>query len=237
MTKTEWLFPDTPLFYTKDFPFGLDGLLLASFSGARKTDRALDLGCGCGVVSAFLLGAKHVAAATALDAQPAAISLVEKTAAASKLNLEAVCADWRDFSRSEKYDVVLCNPPWFPESSPASPNAARDAARRQRSSTLGDVCAAAARNLKQRGRFISCVRPDMLAELFHESVAHNLQPKRLCLVYNTQSSESPWLALTDARYGAKPGGLNISSLALYAADGKTPTDALARVYRGEFFGG
>ena len=69
--------------------------------------------------------------------------------------------------------ALLCRP------DPAAPHPVRAAARHTDSCTLADAVNAAARALREGGRFTLCHRPDQLAEVFCALRAARLEPKRL----------------------------------------------------------
>jgi predicted nicotinamide N-methyase len=80
------------------------GLALARALPARLAGRRLvELGCGLGVPA--LVAAARGAQVTALDWAAEAVALLRANAARNGLELEAVHADWRDFSGS--YELAL----------------------------------------------------------------------------------------------------------------------------------
>ena len=93
------------------------------------------------------------------------------------------CADIRQFRSipgAGAYDLVVCNPPYFPVGSgKSSGSEALAIAREERMCDLGDVCAAAAYFTRWGGRFAMVHRPERLAEAFCRLSASGLEPKRL----------------------------------------------------------
>jgi tRNA1Val (adenine37-N6)-methyltransferase len=187
----------------------VDALLLAAFAvRGRIAKLALDLGAGVGAVGLVL---HHVGAA-------ASVALVEREKALVELaraNLEHAGAPGAvyelDVARErlppalrDRADLVVCNPPYFPEGS----------ARRQkhpltakaRTGALEPFVAAAARALRgSRGRAVFAYPAASLAELFAAAASSKLVPKRLRLVH-ARAGEPARLALVELRR-AKPGGL------------------------------
>ena len=67
--------------------------------------RVLDLGCGLGNLS--IEAARNGASATAVDASPAAIQRIQKTAIAENLDIEAVLADLDKYAINGQFDTVI----------------------------------------------------------------------------------------------------------------------------------
>lgn len=67
--------------------------------------RVLDLGCGLGNLS--IAAARRGAVVTAVDASPAAIARINKTAAVEGLNIKGVLADVESYAVAGQYDTVI----------------------------------------------------------------------------------------------------------------------------------
>lgn len=188
--------------------FGTDALLLARFAQPRRQERALDLCSGCGIVALVWHDAGHRGPCTALELDPAAsalcaVSVQENDAA----HIEPLCADLRTFccagGEQGRYDFAACNPPYF-AAGPRSPDPVRAAARHTDTCTLADAVNAAARALRESGRFLLCHRPDQLAEVLCTLRAARLEPKRLAFARQRPGS-IPWLFVVEAQKGRRPG--------------------------------
>ena len=70
--------------------------------------------------------------------------------------------------------------------------------------TLADAVEAAARALRDGGRFVLCHRPDQLTEVLCTLRGARLEPKRLVFVKN-RAGDAPWLLLVQAQKGRRPG--------------------------------
>ena len=188
--------------------FGSDALLLARFALPKPRQRALDLCSGCGIVALVWHDEGHRGPCTAVELDPDASALC---AAAVRENgadhITPLCADLRDFCRAGPeqgwYDFAACNPPYF-AAGPRSPDPVRAAARHTDTCTLADAVNAAARALREGGRFTLCHRPDQLAGVFCARGAARLEPKRLAFARQRPGS-TPWLFVTEAQKGRRPG--------------------------------
>lgn len=173
-----------------------DGLLLAAFVAAKSGSLAVEFGCGSGAVGFNL--AERAGHVLMVDINPTAIELAAKTAAEGGFcNIELLCADIRDWRTEIKYDIVVCNPPYFTDG-PVSAVGGRARARHSLCMTFDDAASAAARALKQGGSFYVCCPPARLAGLFYSLKGQRLEPKTLSLVRNAAGRR--WLALVRSSY-------------------------------------
>lgn len=208
MTGTEILDHGTRVFTAPGATFGTDALLLARFATPRRGERALDLCSGCGIVALVWHDAGHRGPCTALERDPAASALCAAAARANDAgHITPLCADLRDFCRAGpeqgRYDFAACNPPYF-SAGPRSPDPVRATARHTDTCTLADAVQAAARALREGGRFTLCHRPDQLAQVLCTLRAARLEPKRLAFAKNRPESP-PWLFVVEAQKGRRPG--------------------------------
>lgn len=203
---TEILQHSTPVYTTAAHSFGEDALLLAAFCRIRPKEAACDLGTGCGILPLWWFDRGHRGVCAAVEQAPEAVELLAAAArACGAENIKPLCDDLRTFRSAVPFDLVSCNPPYFPAGAGRrSRSAARDAARRETLCTLEDVCAAGSRLLKDGGRLCLCQRPERLAQAVCLLHAAHLEPRRLQLVAQTPQS-APWLCLIEARKNRAPG--------------------------------
>ena len=98
------------------------------------------------------------------------------------------------------FDLVVSNPPYFPLGSGGSGGPARS----EECCTLEEVCAAAARLVRNGGRFALCHRPERLADVVCALRASGLEPKRLKLVSHGPGHPPALLLVEGVRQG-RPG--------------------------------
>ncbi len=127
------------------------------------------------------------------------------------------------------FDLVVCNPPYYPAGSGRLPETeALRAARSETGCTLEDICTAAAWLLRWGGSFCLVHKPERLADLCCALRARGLEPKRLRLVCR-RAGDAPSLLLLEARRGGRP-GLDIAApLCLEDGTGR-PTAELDNAY-------
>ena len=220
------LWPGGPRFPAEGgaFRVSTDSVLLGHFAAHIRAKSVMDLGCGSGVL-AVLLGLSHPGAAIAgIELRPDAAAQAKAALAANGLDGSGIlCGDLRAhraLCAAGSFDLVVCNPPYFPLGSGASaPDPARAAAREERCCTLEDVCTAAAYLTRWGGAFALVHRPERLSELCCALTRCGLEPKRLRLV-QPRPGRAPILILLEARRCGKP-GLDIEKpLLLAGADGR-----------------
>ena len=192
------------------FKFGTDAVLLAKFTDPARAKRAADLGCGTGVLAVSLAARSATVMVDCVDILPEAVALTAENAALNGLadRVRSHLADIRtiaDTLDAGAYDLVVANPPYFPQG--GGKRALGDAiadARDETHCTLDDLCRAAAYLLRWGGRFSVVHRPERLGELFITMHRHGIEPKRLQTVALT-GTHAPNLVLVEGRRGGNPG--------------------------------
>ena len=134
------------------FRTGIEPVLLAASIAARPGERVLEAGTGSGAALLCLLA--RLPEVTALGIEQNA-----RLAAVARANLEAngmaggdvLTADLLTALPPGRFDHAMANPPWHSERSTASPDPARDGAKRARPGLLTAWAAALARTLRPGG--------------------------------------------------------------------------------------
>ena len=213
---------------------GTDTFLLSSLPRLKPGLRVCDLGCGTGLLGLLLLQRQPELSVTGIDIQPAAIRLAEKAAVENGLTdrLTFRTADLRDVKSlfpTGSFDLVVCNPPYYP---PASGAVAADeslrTARAEVDCTLEDICRAASYLLRWGGSFCLVHKPERLTDLLCTLRGAAMEPKRLRPVCKTSGS-APSLVLLEGRRGGKPGLTVEAPFILQHPDG-APTAEVDAIY-------
>lgn len=214
------------------FPPGLDSFVLSSLPRLKPGMRVCDLGCGTGLLALLLLQRQRSLTVTGLDIQPEAVRLGALAASENGLSdrLTFRLEDLREtVLPAGTFDLVVCNPPYFPPSSGPPPRGeSRRTARTEASCTLEDVCRAASRLLRWGGSFCLVHKPERLADLLCALRQAGAEPKRLRLVC-VRPERAPSLVLAEARRGGRPGLTVQPPLILERPDGSA-TAELDRIY-------
>ena len=201
MKKTEQLGSYTLSWDSGVFPLGGDALALGEFSTVKPGWRVCDLGTGSGVLLLLLAGRGSGLDLTGIELDPLSAQTARENLAANRLSGEIVTGDLRTAPLSPgSFDLVISNPPYFPVGSGKSGGQARS----EECCSLEELCAAAARLVKNGGRFALCHRPERLADVICALRAHGLEPKRMRLVSHSPE-HSPSLLLLEAIKQGRPG--------------------------------
>lgn len=217
------------------FPVTTDSVLLAAFARVKPGEAVLELGCGAGLISLLLKLREPGIRLCAVELSAAAAAAARANFAANGLEASVTCGDLRDGSSlpaANSCALCVCNPPYFAlGSGRAAGDAQRAAARSEAGCSFDDVCRAAARSLRQGGRFAFVHRSERLAAVFAALAARRLEPKRLRFVQHSAAS-APGLFLCEATLMGGPGLRVEPSLALYGEDG-APGAEMRAIYHME----
>lgn len=210
-----------------------DSVLLADFTRAYASERAVELCSGGGGI-AILLHARTGCSITGIEISEKAAELSKRSAACNSLDLvEFYNMDLKDAPKSlghGKFDLVLCNPPYF-TSGKVSPEKERALARHEGGCTLLDVCASTSALLKNGGRFSMVYPAESMDTAFSTLHECGLAPKRVRLVLPKQDA-APRRVLIEAKKGAKPGLAFEPGLVMHEQDGAY-TEEMKRIYHME----
>lgn len=145
---------------------GADAVMLAAACPAQAGETVLELGCGAGVASLCLGWRVPGAALTGLERQVEYTTLARQNAKNNGITLRLVTGDLAAMPaelRTESFDHVIANPPYFLGGTPA-PDAGRATARHEET-PLAEWIDAGLRRLRPGGRLILIQRADRLAEI------------------------------------------------------------------------
>lgn len=220
------------------FRFGTDAVLLADFAAPRPRERAVDLGCGTGVI-ALLLAAHEprVEAVAAVELQPEIADMARRSVRLNSLEekISVHNLDMREAAAAlgyERYTLVVCNPPYGRAGATLkSAVTAQRIARHEDDLTPDDIAASASALLQNGGRFCAIYPAPRLLEMMQAMEAHRLAPKRVRTIHAV-TGRAPKLILLDAVKGARPGLHWLPPLILSEESG-APTAEWRRIYRVE----
>jgi len=233
------LWPGGPRFMDAGgvYRVGADSVLLAYFAGRsnqKKRARAIDLGCGCGIISILLAWRDAGLRVDGVDIQPDAVRCATENAALSGLSdrINFIGGDIRNhrrFLQSGIYDITVANPPYYaPGSGKRSADASRSIARCEELCSLDDICVAASYLTRWGGSFSLVHKTRRLADIFRALDKSGFEPKRIRFVHN-KSSSPPNLVLIESRRGGKPSLYTEAPLILKNDDG-SDTEELKLAY-------
>lgn len=222
------------VFVSAEYRFSTDTILLADFSMPIYREVCADIGTGCGTIPLLWRMRGNPKSITAVEIQPAAAQLAEKSVQANGFSSEitVVCGDVREYKTilpNESFDLMACNPPYFTLGSGYKSTApAEKTARHDECMTISDLASAAKFGLKWGGRLCICLPTVRLAEAIEAFRTAGLEPKRLRLVQSTPK-KAPYLFLLECKKGGKTGLAVEQTLILNDINGKA-TPELNKIY-------
>ncbi|AQW90326.1 tRNA1(Val) (adenine(37)-N6)-methyltransferase [Elizabethkingia anophelis] len=97
------------------FRVGTDGVILGALCNGEGAVRALEVGCGTGLISLMLAQRFSSAVFDALDINTKAVEIAGQNFSNSPFanRLNVVEINYNDFESVEKYDLIVSNPPYF----------------------------------------------------------------------------------------------------------------------------
>ena len=182
------------------FPLGSDALALGRFATVRKGWRVCDLGTGSGVLLLLLEERQPGLTLFGLDQDPAAAALAAENLERNGLEGTIWTGSWSQVPfLPGSFDLVVSNPPYFAAGSGKDGGPAR-----MEREGLDDLCRAAARLLRNGGRFALSFPTERMADLFETMRRWDLEPKRLKLLSHTPT-KPPYALLAEGVRQGRPG--------------------------------
>lgn len=193
---------------TKMFNFSLDSVLLPNFVTINKaTTSILDIGCGNGPIP-LILSTKTKAAILGVEIQADVCNLAIKSVAINELEdqIKIINGDIKEISKSwesDIFDVITCNPPFFKanERSNLNDSEYKTIARHEIMLNLDDIMKLAKKLLKNNGIIALVHRPERLIDIIEAMRQHNIEPKKIQLVYPKIGKEANILLIEGRKNG------------------------------------
>src|SRR5690606_35579645 len=131
----------------------------------------------------------------------------------------------------EKYDLVTCNPPYFPAYEATEKNLKEHIAiaRHEIHLTLEQAIQSASELLKQGGKAAFVHRPGRLLDIITAMRANRLEPKRIRFVYPKEGKEANTLLIEGIKDG-KPDLKILPPLYVYGQDGEYTEEVRLLLY-------
>ena len=190
------------------FCFGMDAVLLSHFASCPAGGQMLDLGTGTGIIPILMSALSDASHLTGLEIQEESADMADRSVSLNGIEdrVSVVKGDIKEAGRifpRASFDCITCNPPYLQgDHGIVNPADAKAIARHEVLCTLEDVVSAAETLLKPNGHFFMVHRPFRLSEIMCCMHDHNLEPKRMRLVYPMADRE-PNMVLIEGIRGAK----------------------------------
>lgn len=219
------------------FMFGIDSVLLAHFAKHKKQDKVIDLGCGTGVIPILMEARYEGKDYTGLDIIEQSCDMARRSVLLNNLEdkIKIEHCDLKTYYKKtdKKFDVVTSNPPYMIVSNNSknekiiSKNKSEnlEIARHEIYATINDVCKAANRLLKTKGKFYIVYKPDRLVSLISAMRDNKIEPKRIRFVQSYCDSEAS-IVLVEGVKDAKESCIIEKPLIIYEKENKYTKEVL-----------
>jgi len=163
---------------------GVDGVLLGAWTDVTNTKKILDVGTGTGLI-ALMLAQRSKAQITAIEIEQNAAQEASENCIASpwKNRIEVLQTSFQEFAEihSEKFDLIVSNPPYFVKASKAA-SYERTLARHNDSLSYEELIFLSAGLLSDNGSLAIIIPEEAFYELNTLSMAYHLPIKQLTKV-------------------------------------------------------
>lgn len=213
---------DLKIYQRQDqFRFSFDAIALVHFCRFNHRHRYIDLGTGTGVLPLIgtSLGAGHI---TGVEINGVMANMAERSVIYNhKFNVVSIVqGDYRTMNYqqfgSKPFDGVLVNPPYFDHRRGEVPNNHHlSLALHDSCTSIADVCAAASRLIKNKGRLWMVYSAPRLSELIHTLTAVGFAVKRIRMVHGMIHKPAK-IVLVEAIKGGEQGLIVEPPLIVYS---------------------
>lgn len=226
-------FKNIKIVQNKDyFNFSLDSILLPNFVEiTRKTKKILDMCTGNAPIP-LILSTKTDAKIYGVELQKEVYDLAKETIKINNLDnqIELINDNIKNLKKifdTETFDIITCNPPYFKkkDDSIINENKVKSIARHEIEMELEDVMIISKALLKNEGSLVLVHRTDRLIEIIELMKKHNIEPKRMRLIYPKINMESN-LVLIEGRKNGKEGLKILSPLYIHNDDSSYTSEVL-----------
>lgn len=218
------------------FSFSVDAVLLARFTYLPiQKGNIIDLCSGNGVIPLFL-SARTKGMITGVEIQDRLVDMANRSIQYNQLEnqVKVVKGDVKGIARQlgyAKYDVVTCNPPYFPVGTNKHKNENEHyaIARHEILCTLEDTIQSASQLVKHGGKVSFVHRPGRLLDLVTLMRKYEIEPKRIQIVYPEQGKEANVLLVEGIKKG-KPDLKILPPLYIYETSGEYTKEMRLMLY-------
>lgn len=162
---------------------GTDGVVLGAWAPVDGVRRVLDIGCGCGLIALMIAQRAPQTEIYGVEVEAGAAADARRNFGRSpwSARLSLIEEDIFDFSAKtqERYDLIVCNPPFFTESL-RSPEQTRSSARHEGELGVGTLISLASRLLVPSGGRLAFIAPTARdSEIDFMLASARLYPRRI----------------------------------------------------------
>lgn len=165
---------------------GTDGVLLGAWAELEYAKNILDIGTGTGLIALMSAQRNSSARIDAIEIEPDACRQAQENVSASPWSdrIKIIESPLQDFKPGKVYDSIICNPPFFINSTP-TPDNGRTLARHCNSLPHTELIDHVVRLLNTRGTFSVILPVNEAKEMITYAQNHQLYPRHITRVHPT----------------------------------------------------
>lgn len=222
------------------FSFSLDAVLLAKLVYVPiQKGELIDLCSGNGVIPLFL-SLRSKGNITGVEIQERLYDMAKRSIEYNQLSdrIKMIHGDIKELTgklHMGSYDVVTCNPPFFPvpEKKIINENEHLAIARHEILCTLEDVISVSSQLVKQGGKVALVHRPGRFLDIVTFMRKYRIEPKRVLFVYPKQGKEANMLFVEGIKDGKAD--LKILPPLFVYGDNQEYTEEMKSILYGDVF--
>ncbi len=186
------------------FKFSIDSILLAEFVKIKKGYKILDLCTGNAPIPLILASKFDAISIDAIEIQKEVFNLANESIKENELDdiIKLYNCDAKDFIGQDKYDCIICNPPYFKniENSYKNTNSIKKLARHEIAITLEDIFKITKRNIKETGAFYLVHRIERMLETVELCQKYKLGIRKIVLIQTKNDNSTEFFLLEASNY-------------------------------------
>lgn len=166
---------------------GTDGVLLGAWANSKNPEKILDIGTGTGLIALMLAQRFPQAELTGIEIDQNAFEEAQFNVAESKYSkrISVLHTSLQDFVSDEKFDLILCNPPFFELTH--KENSARNKARQQSDLTFEELIFYANKLLAPNGKLAVIIPFESETYFLDLASKSNLFPEKITNVKGNEN--------------------------------------------------
>lgn len=221
----------------KHFKFSIDAVLLSHFTSFRKTDTVIDMCSGTGIVALLVCAHNDVGRIDCVEIQQELYDMCSRSIMYNNVQDKIFPhnMDLRDAPKQlgyEKYNTILCNPPYLPLSAgKSSMSEQKKVARFEVFGDLNDIVSTSSKLLKNSGKLVLSHRAERLSDIITAMKNNNIEPKR-CQFVHSQIEKEANIILIEGVKNAKANMKILKPLIVYDKDNNY-TEEIYKIYKME----
>lgn len=225
------------------FNYSVDTILLGNFATINsKTKKILEIGANNCALSIFISERSDKTIIDAIEIQEKAIEIAKTNIEMNnkEKQISLINNDFNIFSKEyaknqgTKYDLIICNPPFFKVESKPKKNVTEEMliATHEFKLNLDQIFEGSSKIIEQKGYVALVLPPERLVDAFVSMRKYNFEPKRVKMVF-PREAQKPNLVLVEARFQAGWGTIFESNIYLHPNDKKIHkyTEEVFEIYK------